>query len=100
MAPWDRSLTAPASDVACGGQDLTSHEKSDAPQAWSHQTVRRQAGVASVGPACLTVGRRHSGGGEGGIRTHEPLAGLHAFQACLIGLSSTSPWYRVYRFTG
>ena len=32
--------------------------------------------------------QRHAGG-EGGIRTHEPLAGLHAFQACLIGLSST-----------
>jgi hypothetical protein len=31
-------------------------------------------------------------GGEGGIRTREGLAPLHAFQACLFGRSSTSPY--------
>ncbi len=30
-------------------------------------------------------------GGEGGIRTHGSLAATHAFQACLLGHSSTSP---------
>ena len=38
--------------------------------------------------AVLSAGKS---GGEGGIRTHEGLAPLHAFQACLIGHSSTSP---------
>lgn len=31
-------------------------------------------------------------GGEGGIRTHGHLAATHAFQACLIDHSSTSPY--------
>jgi hypothetical protein len=30
-------------------------------------------------------------GGEGGIRTHGNLAATHAFQACLLDHSSTSP---------
>jgi hypothetical protein len=31
------------------------------------------------------------GGGEGGIRTHETVSRLHAFQACAIDHSATSP---------
>ena len=31
-------------------------------------------------------------GGEGGIRTLETLADLHAFQACALGHYATSPW--------
>src|SRR6266850_5179336 len=34
-------------------------------------------------------------GGEGGIRTHGPIAGTHAFQACRFDHSRTSP----YRFS-
>jgi hypothetical protein len=30
-------------------------------------------------------------GGEGGIRTHGPIAGTHAFQACRFDHSRTSP---------
>src|SRR6266568_4174168 len=30
-------------------------------------------------------------GGEGGIRTHEPVSRLHAFQACSFNRSDTSP---------
>ena len=30
-------------------------------------------------------------GGEGGIRTHETVARLHAFQACAFDHSATSP---------
>ena len=32
-----------------------------------------------------------SDGGEGGIRTHGPIAGTHAFQACRFDHSRTSP---------
>lgn len=37
-------------------------------------------------------------GGEGGIRTHGHLAATHAFQACLIDHSSTSPYITLYSF--
>ena len=37
---------------------------------------------------------RKIAGGEGGIRTREKLAPLHAFQACPFGRSGTSPAWR------
>ena len=36
-------------------------------------------------------------GGEGGIRTHGPVAGTHAFQACRFVHSRTSPHREVQR---
>jgi hypothetical protein len=41
------------------------------------------------GAMCHTVD-----GGEGGIRTHGPIARPHAFQACSFSHSDTSPWPR------
>ena len=35
-------------------------------------------------------------GGESGIRTHETVARLHAFQACSFGHSDTSPDLKDY----
>jgi hypothetical protein len=33
-------------------------------------------------------------GGESGIRTHDRVAPIHAFQACAFDRSATSPWRR------
>tara|TARA_B100001027_G_scaffold166655_1_gene118528 strand:- start:1003 stop:1143 length:141 start_codon:yes stop_codon:yes gene_type:complete len=35
-------------------------------------------------------------GGENGIRTHERVSPLHAFQACAFNHSATSPDYKIY----
>lgn len=39
----------------------------------------------------VSVGRAGLAGGESGIRTHETVARLHAFQACAFDHSATSP---------
>ena len=40
----------------------------------------------------ITIGKwRFLDGGENGIRTHERIAPLHAFQACAFNHSATSP---------
>ena len=49
-----------------------------------------------LSPLTLHASRfKSSCGGEGGIRTHGPIAGTHAFQACRFDHSRTSP----YRFS-
>ena len=50
----------------------------------------------ALSPLTLHASRfKSSCGGEGGIRTHGPIAGTHAFQACRFDHSRTSP----YRFS-
>jgi len=51
---------------------------------------------STLSPLTLHASRfKSSRGGEGGIRTHGPIAGTHAFQACRFDHSRTSP----YRFS-
>ena len=57
------------------------------------QRVRTADGrTVSCNPGCI--------GGESGIRTHDPLAEIRAFQARLIGHSSISPRGIIYRAAG
>ena len=35
-------------------------------------------------------------GGENGIRTHDRVTSIHAFQACALNRSATSPFYLSY----
>ena len=48
--------------------------------------------LPTLSPLTLHASRFTSSyGGEGGIRTHGPIAGTHAFQACRFDHSRTSP---------
>src|SRR6476659_8902858 len=58
-----------------------------------HSETERQSGV-SLSPFINNSelqGERTRFGGEGGIRTHGPVAETHAFQACRFVHSRTSP---------
>ena len=111
---WGRLATTPTAEVCASAYALPRVQRCDRARAVAHRSPHRHSsggrriqGCSRTSPSTrssricsLRAFRLWRNGGEGGIRTHEPIARLHAFQACSFSHSDTSPRRRHSRLPG